>query len=165
MERVLVLGCPGSGKSTFSRTIRDITGLSLFHLDMIWHKPDRTNISKEEFQREVVDLSAKEQWILDGNYIRSLDTRLQRSDTVFLFDYSIDICVERARARIGKKREDMPWIETEFDAEFEEWIKNFPQNQLPYIYQALEKYNQSNTIEIFKSPQDTAQYLKNFAGG
>lgn len=49
MRRVLVIGCPGAGKSTFARRLRDATGLPLYYLDMLWHKPDRTTITREEF--------------------------------------------------------------------------------------------------------------------
>lgn len=49
MEKIMVIGSPGAGKSTFSRKLRDVTGLPLYYLDTIWHKPDRTNISREEF--------------------------------------------------------------------------------------------------------------------
>ena len=51
MLRAMVIGCPGAGKSTFARKLRDITGLPLYYLDMLWHKPDKTNISREEFDR------------------------------------------------------------------------------------------------------------------
>ena len=49
MKKVIVIGCPGSGKSTFSRKLRDKTGLPLFYLDTIWHKADKTTVSREEF--------------------------------------------------------------------------------------------------------------------
>lgn len=49
MKKVIVIGCPGSGKSTFARALQSITGLLLFYLDMVYHKPDRTTISNQEF--------------------------------------------------------------------------------------------------------------------
>ena len=54
-KRALILGCPGSGKSTFARRLRDITGLPLHYLDMIWHLPDRTTVPKEVFDRRLLD--------------------------------------------------------------------------------------------------------------
>ena len=33
----------------------------------------------------------------------------------------------------------MPWIETEFDEEFKQWIMDFPKNELPIIYELLDK--------------------------
>ena len=55
MKRVIVIGSPGAGKSTFARKLRDRTGLPLYYLDMIWHLPDRTNINKEEFRQWIID--------------------------------------------------------------------------------------------------------------
>ena len=53
MKRAVVIGCSGSGKSVFSRKLLDVTGLTLYYLDMIWHKPDGTNISREEFDEKL----------------------------------------------------------------------------------------------------------------
>lgn len=47
MNKVIVIGCPGAGKSTFARMLAAATGLELHYLDMLWHKPDKTNISRE----------------------------------------------------------------------------------------------------------------------
>lgn len=52
MKKVLVIGCPGSGKSTFARRLRDAAGLPLYPLDLLWHRPDRTAVSEEEFDPE-----------------------------------------------------------------------------------------------------------------
>ena len=56
MKKVLVIGSPGSGKSTFSRRLRELTGLPLFYLDLLWHKPDKTTYSREEFDRKLGEL-------------------------------------------------------------------------------------------------------------
>ena len=71
MEKVLVIGCPGAGKSTFARKLRDRTSLPLYYLDMIWHRADGTNISREAFVRQVSEIVGREQWIIDGNYLNS----------------------------------------------------------------------------------------------
>ena len=61
-QKILVIGCAGSGKSTLSKELRDITGLPLFHLDNIWWRPDRSHISREEFDRKPVIRSFS--WII-----------------------------------------------------------------------------------------------------
>ena len=66
MKRVIVIGCPGSGKSTFSRRLSEITGLTLYHLDMIYHRPDRTTIPPEEFDRRLSDILARDEWLING---------------------------------------------------------------------------------------------------
>ena len=72
MKRVLVLGCPGSGKSTFSRKLRDKTGLPLYHLDLFYHNEDRTTVDSEVFDERLRGVLALDEYILDGNYLRTL---------------------------------------------------------------------------------------------
>lgn len=159
MQKVMVIGSPGAGKSTFARKLRDATGLPLYYLDMLWHKPDRTNISREEFDAHIDELVKKNKWIIDGNYQRTLERRLIECDTVFLLDYPLEVCLSGAESRIGTKREDMPWIETEFDEEFRQWIIDFSKDQLPRIYRMLEQYGSNRTVVIFRSREETDDYL------
>lgn len=160
MKKIMVIGSPGAGKSTFSRKLRDITDLPLYYLDMIWHKPDQTNISREEFDTQLSKIVRKDRWIIDGNYQRTLEMRLRECDTVFLLDYPLEVCLSGAEARIGKKREDLPWLETEFDEEFKQWILDFSKDQLPQIYELLEEYQKDREIIIFKSREEADAYLE-----
>lgn len=161
MLKIIVIGCPGAGKSTFARKLRDVTGLPLYYLDMLWHKPDQTNISREEFDIRLYEMVKTDRWIIDGNYLRTLEMRLNECDTVFFMDYPLEICLEGAASRIGKKREDLPWIETEFDEEFRQWIVDFSKDQLPQIYELLEKYQDGKNIIIFKSREEADDYIEN----
>lgn len=159
MQKVMIIGSPGAGKSTFARKLRDSTGLPLYHLDMIWHKPDGSTVSKELFDRRLSDITQNDTWIIDGNYQRTLEMRLQACDTVFLMDYPLEVCLAGAAARIGKKREDLPWVETSFDEEFKQFILHFPEVQLPLIYEKLEQYKNSRQIYIFRSREEADEYL------
>lgn len=158
MKKVIIIGSPGSGKSTFARKLRDKTNLPLYYLDMIWHRPDQTNISENEFDTILNNIVKKSKWIIDGNYQRTLEKRLKECDTVFLLDFPTEVCLSGAESRIGKKRKDLPWTETEFDSEFRQFIIDFPKNQLPDIYRLLENYK--NNLIIFHSRQETDSYLK-----
>lgn len=159
-KRIMVIGSPGAGKSTFSRKLREITGLPLYYLDSIWHKPDRTNISKEEFDKRLMEIVKEDSWIIDGNYQRTLKKRLDRCDTVFFLDYPLEICLKGAEERIGKKREDLPWLETEFDEEFRQYIVDFAKDQLPEIYSLLEEYKKDRDIVIFYKREEANIYLR-----
>ena len=160
MEKVIIIGCPGAGKSTFARKLKEKTGLPLFYLDMIWHKADGTNISRDEFDGKIKEIMKKEQWILDGNYIRTLEMRLKECDTVFLLDYPLELCLEGASSRIGKERPDMPWIESELDLEFRQFIVDFPRESLPKIYELLKKYEKEKELHIFRKREDAEEYLR-----
>ena len=116
-RRIMVIGSPGSGKSTFARRLRDKTGLPLYYLDMIFHNPDRTTVSREEFDHRLSEILNTNQWIIDGNYQRTLPLRFEKCTEVFLFDLPVEQCLEGAASRVGQEREDLPWVEEEFDPE------------------------------------------------
>lgn len=160
MERVIVIGCPGAGKSVFARRLRDATGLPLHYLDLLWHRPDGTSVSREEFDRGLEQILRTDRWIIDGNYLRTLAPRLEACDTVFFLDYPLEVCLEGAQARIGTRREDMPWVETQFDPEFRQWILDFPAAQRPKVYQLLRQYAGEKTLVIFKNRQEADHYLR-----
>lgn len=162
MKRVIVIGSPGAGKSTFSRNLRDKTGLPLYHLDNIWHLPDRTTISREEFDERLSAILAKDSWIIDGNYSRTLELRLKYCDAVFLLDYPLGVCLAGVNDRIGKAREDIPWIEYEFDEEFRQFIMEFPETRLSVIYRLLHHYEQGREIHIFRSREEADEYLSDW---
>lgn len=160
MKRAVVIGCSGSEKSVFSRKLRDVTGLTLYYLDMIWHKPDGTNISRDEFDEKLRSIMSRDSWIIDGNYQRTLETRIKACDTVFLFDLPTETCIEGALSRIGKRREDMPWFENELDPGFRQWIESFRTNQLPEIYRLLEKYKNGRQIVIFRTREQADKFIE-----
>ena len=159
MKKIIVIGSPGAGKSTFARKLRDELKLPLHYLDMIWHKPNQTNISVEEFDARLAEIMKTESWIIDGNYLRTLEMRLAECDAVFLLDFPVEICMAGAAARIGKKREDMPWTEWEMDSEFEQWIADFPHDQLPVIYELLDKCGAGKNIIVFKTRAEADAYF------
>lgn len=160
MKKVIVIGCPGSGKTTFSIKLNEVTGLPLYHLDAIWHKPDKTHIPREEFDKRAAEIFATPEWIIDGNYNRTIETRLQQCDTVFLFDLPTEICIQGAIERIGKDRYDLPWLETEADPEFMQFIADFSKDVLPGIYELIEKYKDEKRTIIFKSRVEADEYIK-----
>ena len=160
MKRVIVIGCPGAGKSTFARALRDATGLPLYYLDQIWHRPDGTTITEAAFDAALEECMDRPCWIIDGNYLRTLEPRLERCDTVFFLDYPLSVCLAGAQARIGTAREDMPWVEQEFDPEFRQWIEDFPKDQLPQIRALLARYGESRYIRVFRSREEAGRYLQ-----
>ena len=161
MKKVIVIGCPGSGKTTFAEKLHKKTGLPLYYLDTIWHKPDRTHISRDEFDDRIGEILALDEWIIDGNYSRTIERRLAACDTVFLFDLPTEVCLEGATDRLGKDRYDMPWISTELDPKFKNEIIEFRERKLPEIYNLIEKYGQNKKIVIFKLRKETDVFLNN----
>lgn len=159
MKKAIIIGCPGSGKTTFAEKLNKVTGIPLYYLDAIWHNPDKTHIPREEFDERIIRIFKEPMWIIDGNYKRTIEMRLKECDTVFLFDLPTEVCLQGVRDRIGKERYDLPWLETELDDEFKKFIEDFPEDTLPYIYQLLEKYKSKKQVIIFKSRNEADEYL------
>ncbi len=159
MKRAIVIGSPGAGKSTFARKLKDKTGLPLYYLDRIFHKPDRTTVTREEFDQKLQMILQTDRWIIDGNYQRTLPLRFEACTDVFFLDLPLDECLKGAASRIGTIREDMPWIEQEFDPDFRQYILDFPKDQLPGIYELIEQYQDSRRIIIFHSREEADNWI------
>ena len=155
MKKVIVIGCPGSGKTTFAEKLQEKTNLPLYYLDAIWHKPDKTHISREEFDERIKEIFALSEWIIDGNYNRTIEMRLKECDTVFLFDLPTEVCLQGATDRIGKGRYDLPWLETELDPEFAGFIKEFKEDK----NSELEKSNE-DCGEVNSNVQENKENLE-----
>lgn len=126
---------------------------------MIWHNPDKTHISREEFDVKLSEILDTDEWIIDGDYSRTLERRIQQCDTVFFLDIPLETCLEGVNNRIGKKRIDMPWVENEFDEEFKQYIIEFHKQRIPAMYSLLENYTDKK-IYIFKTREQTDDYIK-----
>lgn len=158
MLKVIVIGCPGSGKSTFARRLHEKCGLPLYYLDMIWWNEDKSNVSSDEFDIKLDEILSLSQWIVDGNYNRTLEKRLDACDTVFFLDMPVEKCIEGIKARVGTKRDDMPWVENGVDDDFLQFVLDFEKDSKPEILRLLGKYSQKN-LYVFRSYEETEEYL------
>ena len=158
MKKVIVIGCPGSGKSTVSRALHNKTGIPLYHLDMMYWNADKTTVEKSVFLERLSVVLEKDEWIIDGNYGSTMELRMAECDTVIFLDYPLEVCLGGIKERRGKPRRDMPWIETEEDVEFIEFIKSYNEQQKPKVLELLEKYSDKNIV-IFKSREQADAFL------
>ena len=158
MKKVIVIGCPGSGKSTFARALQEKTGIPLYHLDMLYWNADRTVVEKAVFLSRLAAVMAEEAWIIDGNYASTMEQRMAACDTVIFLDYPVEVCLDGIRARRGKPRSDMPWIETEEDAEFTLFVKNYKEQQKPAVLELFKKYGDKEII-ILESREQANKFL------
>ena len=157
-KRVAVIGCPGGGKSTFSRALRDRVGLPLYHLDALYWRDDRTHLSREKFYPLMQKIIAREEWIMDGNYNATLEWRISACDLLIFLDYPAEVCLEGVRARRGQKRSDMPWVEEGDDQEFLEFIRAFETESRPRILELIGGYP-DKAVVVFRTREEADRYL------
>ena len=139
-RKIIVLGCAGSGKSTFAGRLQQLTGLPLYHLDRLWWREDRTHISREEFDGALRALLHGAEWILDGDYSRTYETRIRACDTVIFLDYAEGVCMDGIAERLGKRGDDIPWVEERLDPELVGQVERYRAENRPKLYALFEKY-------------------------
>ena len=159
MKKVIIIGCPGAGKSTLARALHQKTNIPLYHLDMMYWNADKTTVSKNVFLKRLDNILETDAWIIDGNYGSTMELRLAACDTVIFLDYPLEICLDGIKERKGKPRSDMPWIETEEDAEFVEFIKNYNEQQKPKVLELFEQHKDKKII-VFASREEADAFLK-----
>ena len=158
-NKIIVLGCSGSGKSTFSRKLHEKTNLPLIHLDNIWWKPDRTHISRDEFDHKLVEILKSDKWIVDGDYSRTYEVRFIHCDTVIFLDYSFDVCMNGIMDRVGKERADIPWTEKKLDPELVKLVEDYAGENRPVIISLLEKYSNKNQF-VFRTRAEADEWIE-----
>lgn len=142
MKRILIIGNAGSGKTTFALKLAQKTGIPLVHLDKIYWSGDWEHIEKNEFDNILQKELEKPEWIIDGNFNRTLPHRLKYCDTVFYFDVPIITCIWGVTKRIlksyGKTRSDMGGNCPEY---FDKQKLTLYRNVIQFKKQHSKKYN------------------------
>ena len=164
MERVLIIGCGGAGKSTLARQLGEKLNLPVVHLDSIFWLPGWVEMEKNEFDARIRAEMAKETWILDGNYNRTLPERIARCDTIIYLDFSRTACLygifKRLLTNIGKTRPDMgEGCPERIDFEFLKWVWNFNKNKREKYYRLLNEAEGVETI-VLKNRRMVKRFLQ-----
>ena len=164
MERILVIGCPGSGKTRLAKLLGDKLNLPVVHLDNLWWTDGWENVSREEFDARLENALNLDSWIIDGNYSRTMDARLEKCDTIIYLDFSRWACLRGMFQRVilnhGKVRPDMAeGCPERFDWEFFKYIWNFNKNNRVLNQTRIAKTKHAKAI-VLKNRKEKQAFLK-----
>lgn len=164
MERILIIGCGGAGKSTLARQLGKKLDLPVVHLDTLFWKPGWVQESREEFDRKLSVELEKPRWILDGNFNRTMPQRMAKCDTIIYLDFPRLTClmgvIKRIVTTYGKVRPDMgEGCPERFDLEFLRWVWNYNKNNRERNYQLLNEAAHAQKL-VLKNRRAVKQFLK-----
>ena len=165
MERIMIIGCGGAGKSTLARKLGEKLGLPVVHLDQIWWAPGNwQHATREDFDTQIMAEMDKPRWILDGNFNRTLELRLERCDTVIYLDMPRLVCLKNWIGRViknwGHARADMaPGCNEWFDPEMAGWIWSFNRDNRKRYYELLDGLKDKQ-VYILKNRRAVKRFLE-----
>ncbi len=161
----MIIGGPGSGKSTLARAIGKITGLPVVHIDKIHWKPNWVERTKEEKWALIREVHARDAWVFEGNFNRSVPERVARADTVIFLDLPFALRMWRVIRRTwrdhGKVRHDeLPEGCVErFDPEFFHYIWRTRQSgRRPGLAIVADPPGHTRVFHL-RSPREVADFL------
>ena len=165
MKRILIIGSGGAGKTTFARALASRTGLPLTHLDQLFWHPGWVPTPDDEWDQVIARLIARDSWILDGNYGRTLSMRLEAADTVIFLDLPRLVCTWRIFKRqlryAGRIRPDSaPGCPERLSWEFIAWVWTYRSRRRPDIMKRLDAVRSKKRILVLRSDGDERMFLE-----
>ena len=166
VQRVVIVGSGGAGKSTLGRALSERLEIPVIHLDAHFWKPGWVPTPREEWVRAERELTRPETWITDGNFGSTMDARLALADTVIFLDLPRALCLTRVLLRRvryhGRSRPDMAsGCPEKIDLEFVRWIWDYPRTKRPAILEKLASVRASGGDAVhLRSAAEVARFLE-----
>lgn len=164
MNRVMVIGCCGAGKTTFARHLNKITKIPVIHLDREYWKQNWIRPEQNEWHEKIQELCHLPCWIMDGNYNSTIKLRAKYADTIIFLDYSTTRCLLRVINRMilqyGKNRYDLPnGCQERFDLDFLKYVATYRYRMRNRVLEELHNVNDDTDVIIFNNDSEADIFL------
>jgi adenylate kinase family enzyme len=150
VERVVILGRGGAGKSALAQELSRMLELPVVELDSIFWQPGPRPTPEHEWVEIQRKLLARDRWIIDGDlgpYDSGLELRLRAADIIIVLDFPLWRCVWRALRRSRETHE------------FWTWVYRYRRDTLPVITQAIATHASHATVRILRNPRQVRRLL------
>ncbi len=164
MQRIIIIGSCGAGKSTLAIKLAQKLNLPLVHLDKLRFIGNWIERPREEFDKLLLAELEKPNWIIDGNYNRTIPLRMQYCDTVIFLDFPRLVCMWGVIKRVikyhGKTRPDMGGeCRERFDPEFMKYVWDFRKKHRKRYLEMLANATDKKVI-ILKNRRQVKKFLE-----
>ncbi|MDR6726344.1 adenylate kinase family enzyme [Paenibacillus amylolyticus] len=164
MNRILVIGSGGSGKSTLSQKLSNILNLPVIHLDAYFWNPNWVPKPNDEWDQMIDKFTNQDQWIMDGNYSRTMNTRMERADAIIFLDMPRLLCCYRIIKRRfmyhNKSRPDMnEGCNEKLDWEFVKWVWNYKKRSGMNVLKKLEHIQRDKQVIILNTRKQVDEFI------
>jgi adenylate kinase family enzyme len=167
MERIMILGPSGTGKTTLARRLGKLCSIKELHLDQIYWLRDWQSMEKDVFDKTMKEyFKTHRRWVIDGNYTNNehFYDRLKLADTIVLLNYSTSDALKGVIERKDKykhtHRSDMAeGCNEELDQEFLQYIAFFNKGKSKFLRAIVHKYKIKDRIHIFHNRMELNKWL------
>ena len=163
-RRILVLGSSGAGKSHLSRDLAEILGIDAIHLDEHFWQSDGQPCGDCEWREIVKELAARESWIMDGTYERSLDLRMPRAEAIILLECPSELCLERVLRRESEAPKPLRHDRSsesphQIDPHHVQYVLQYDSVTRPVVLECIERYGRGKTVAVVQAPEGVGPFL------
>ena len=166
MNKIVIIGSPGAGKSTLARKLSKILMIEAFHLDRYFWQPDWREKPREIKRHILQRLIQNERWIIEGTYLEfdTSDIRLEAADTIIFLNMPGWLCTWRVLSRNlkyhGKQRPDLPeGCPDKLRLHFILKVLSFPLVKRNKLYTTLRDFEHRKSIYVFNSKSEVESFL------
>lgn len=166
-QKIIILGSIGSGKTNLAKQIHKKHQIPVYHLDKEYWQPHWVRPNERDWEEKITNLVNQVTWVMDGNYIETLEIRLSKADLVIMLDIDKKICIRGLFFRTLKglfiRRNDLgKGCKDSFNKgyiDLVEWANQFKEKYYPELLKKCYLYPNVD-IKIFKTRKDARKFVE-----